>query len=123
MVGDAVDIASAVLGKDLLTGEHIGGVGVAATVVGTLLGSGKLAREGVGQLIKSATDNPGGWKTVGSFTEAATNRKVKGGTSIQTIVENQAGDRLVRHTVVDKSGKVIDDHYREVFKPRDVDSP
>jgi phosphopentomutase len=32
-------------GKDLLTGESIGGVGVAATFIGTLAGSGKAARE------------------------------------------------------------------------------
>lgn len=46
VVGDAYDIASAVVGKDLLTGEAIGAVGIGATVVGTLLGSGKLARMG-----------------------------------------------------------------------------
>jgi hypothetical protein len=46
VVGDAYDIVSAVVGKDLLTGEDIGAVGIGATVVGTILGSGKLAREG-----------------------------------------------------------------------------
>jgi hypothetical protein len=45
IVGDVIDVASAVAGQDLLTGEEIKGVGVAATVVGTIFGSGKLARE------------------------------------------------------------------------------
>lgn len=47
VLGDAIDIAGAVVGQDLLTGEDISGVGVVATIVGTVLGSGKLAREGV----------------------------------------------------------------------------
>lgn len=46
LAGDAYDILSAVAGKDLLTGESIGGVGIAATFIGTIAGSGKLAREG-----------------------------------------------------------------------------
>jgi uncharacterized protein with HEPN domain len=32
-------------------------------------------------------------------------------------------DRLVRHSVVDKSGKVIDDHFRPMYKPRVDDVP
>lgn len=47
VVGDAIEIIGAGLGQDLLTGEEIGGLGVAATVVGTIVGSGKLARMGV----------------------------------------------------------------------------
>ncbi len=46
LVGDAYDVASALAGRDLLTGERLGGVGVAATLAGTILGSGRLAREG-----------------------------------------------------------------------------
>lgn len=71
----------------------------------------------VGALIRDAADNPGNWKVVGAFAEAATNRRARGGVSIQTIVENADGDRLVRHTVVDRAGKVIDDHFRPMFKP------
>jgi hypothetical protein len=95
--------------------------GVGAGIVGFGGGYGRIGREAAGRLIKDAADNPDNWRTVGSFTEAATSKKAKGGLSIQTIVENEAGDRLVRHTVVDKSGRVIDDHYRPMFKPRDVD--
>ena len=47
IIGDAADIASVVLGKDLLTGESLGDAGVIITIAGTLFGSGKLAREGV----------------------------------------------------------------------------
>ena len=98
-----------------------GGVGVG--LVGFGGGYGKAGREVASRLIGDVTDNPGNWKTVGSFTEAAVNKKAKGGISIQTVMENEAGDRVVRHTVRDKSGKVIDDHYRPIFKPRDVDRP
>jgi hypothetical protein len=80
-------------------------------------------RARVGDLIKDATDSPENWKTVGTFTEDAVNAKARGGVSIQTIVENEQGERLVRHTVLDKAGKVIDDHYRPMYKPRDVDKP
>ena len=47
VIGDAYDVVSAVVGKDLLTGEHIDDIGVGVTLVGTLFGSGKAAREGV----------------------------------------------------------------------------
>lgn len=46
VLGDAYDIVSAVIGKDLLTGEKIDAVGIGATIIGTAFGSGKLAREG-----------------------------------------------------------------------------
>lgn len=47
VVGDAVDITGALLGRDLLTGEKISGVSLAATIIGTVVGSGKLGREAV----------------------------------------------------------------------------
>ncbi|GAB1344713.1 hypothetical protein MASR1M101_38400 [Gemmatimonas sp.] len=43
---DAIDIAGAAIGRDLMTGEDISGVRVGVTIAGTLFGSGKLAREG-----------------------------------------------------------------------------
>jgi len=47
VVGDAVDIAGALLGRDLLIGEDISGIGVGVTIAGTFFGgSGRLAREG-----------------------------------------------------------------------------
>jgi hypothetical protein len=47
VVGDAVEIVGAVVGKDLITGESIEGAARVATVVGTLLGSGRAARQGL----------------------------------------------------------------------------
>ncbi|HEX6048194.1 MAG TPA: RHS repeat-associated core domain-containing protein [Gemmatimonadaceae bacterium] len=46
IVGDAIEIAGAVVGSDLMTGEDIGEIGVGITIAGTFFGSGKLAREG-----------------------------------------------------------------------------
>ena len=43
-VGDAIDIVGLVRGKDLLTQETITGTATVATVVGIVLGSGKLGR-------------------------------------------------------------------------------
>ena len=100
-------------------GAIVGGLGLPGP--GSLYA--KAGREVASRLIRDASNNPGNWKTVGSFTEAATNKKAKGGVSIQTILENQAGDRVVRHTVRDKSGKEIDDHYRLMYKERDADRP
>lgn len=82
------------------------------------------AKEVTRSLIKDATQNPGNWRTVGAFTEAATNKAAKGGVSVQRVVENEAGDQLVEHTVIDKTGKAVDGpHFRPNFKPRDVDQP
>lgn len=83
-------------------------------------GEGKAA---LSRLMKDAVENPGAWRTIGAFTEAATRKDLKGGLSIQRIIENQSGDRLVEHTLVDKSGKAVDQHLRPTFKPRDVDVP
>lgn len=122
---DAYDLAKTAVGyargKVSKTELGITAAGAGAGIFGFGGGYGKLGREAASRLIRDVSDNPSNWKVVGTFTEAATNKKAKGGVSIQTIVENEAGDRLVRHTVVDKSGKVIDDHYRPMFKPRDVD--
>lgn len=46
VVGDAIEIVGAAFGQDLLTGESLSGVAVGATIVGALVGSGKLARMG-----------------------------------------------------------------------------
>ncbi len=65
-----------------------------------------------------------GWRSVGAFTEAALNRRARGGLSIQAIFENIFGDRVVAHTVVDRFGRVIDDpHPRPMYKPRAGDIP
>lgn len=92
-----------------------GDAGAAAGALAGALPVGKLGKGGA--LIRDALDNPGNWKVVGAFAEAATNRRARGGVSIQTIVQNADGDQLVRHTVVNRAGDVIDDHFRPMFKP------
>jgi hypothetical protein len=67
--------------------------------------------------MKDATENPSAWHTVGAFIEDAVSKKAKGGISIQTLIENDAGDQLVRHTIVDKAGTVIHEHLRPYAKP------
>ena len=98
-------------GADLRRGD----VASASINLAMALPAGRSGR--VASLMRDAADNPGTWKVVGSFVEAATNRRAKGGASIQTILENASGDRLVQHTVVSRTGKVLDDHLRPMFKP------
>jgi hypothetical protein len=117
----ATTTASFLGGRTSRTELAITAAGVGAGIVGFGGGYGRAGREVASRLIRDASDNPRNWTTVGSFTEAATNKKARGGVSMQTIMENAAGDRVVRHTVRDKAGKVIDDHFRPVYKARDVD--
>lgn len=73
-----------------------------------------------GRLKQDFLDNPDDWKVWSSHAEAARNRAARGGASIQTIyVNRRTGDRLVWHTVVSRSGRVIDDHPRPYYKARD----
>jgi len=119
-------------GAALNAGFEASGVNAAASA-GDAIGSGRLGEGGVGLalsigpmrpgkaalslLIKDAVDNPGNWRTVGRFIEDAVNKRARGGVSVQQVIENAAGERLVRHTVLDKTGKVIDDHFRPMLKP------
>jgi RHS repeat-associated protein len=73
-----------------------------------------------GRLQQDFLDNPDNWELWASHTEAAQNRAARGGTSIQTIYVNaRTGDRLVWHTVLTESGRVLDDHPRPYYKARD----
>jgi RHS repeat-associated protein len=109
-------------------GENLAALG--ADVAGALipgvtgLGVGVRSIKGVAAgraraLIDDATTNPGRWRTISVHTEEATGRAARGGTSIQAVRENvQTGERLVEHTLVTKSGRVIDSHFRPMYKPR-----
>ena len=77
-------------------------------------GEGKAA---LSRLIRDATENPGAWRTVAAFVERATSKAARGGVSIQRVVENEAGQQLVEHTVLDKAGKVVQQHFRPELKP------
>jgi hypothetical protein len=51
--------------------------------------------------------------------EAATGKRAKGGTSLQEILVNvKTGERIVRHTVLSPSGRVLEEHFRPYYKPR-----
>ena len=124
---DAYDLAktaaSFLAGRASSTELAATAAGAAAGLVGFGGGYGRAGREVASRLINDVPTHPENWRVVGSFTEAATNRKARGGVSIQTVFENEAGDQVVRRTVRDRSGRVIDDHYRPVFKPRAEDLP
>ena len=77
---------------------------------------GRQGKEATRRLIKSATENPGAWRTVAAFVEKAVTRQARGGVSIQQVVQNEAGDQLVRHTILDAAGEVVEDHYRPMLK-------
>ena len=94
-----------------------GALGAAFLAIPGGAGEGAAGKNALSALMRDATENPGNWKSVGAFAEQAINRKAKGGVSVQRIIENQAGDRLVQHTVIDRLGNVIDDHFRAIFKP------
>lgn len=125
--GGAVGNAALNVGAGLAAAMEATGINAAAEA-GDALGRGKFGSGGIGLamaivplpgkgalrgLIRDAIDNPRNWKTVGALVESATNRKARGGVSIQRLLENDAGDRLVEHTVLDKAGKAIDGpHFR-----------
>jgi RHS repeat-associated protein len=93
------------------------GIGIGIASILPIGRAGTVGKTALSTLMKDATKNPKAWRTVGAFVEAAVNRKAKGGVSIQTILENDAGDRLVRHTILDKAGKILDEHFRDFIKP------
>jgi len=76
-----------------------------------------VGKEALSALIRNATEHPEAWKTVAAFVEGATNKAAKGGVSIERVVQNEAGQQLVEHTVLDKAGKIIDQHFRPMLKP------
>lgn len=116
VVGDAVEIAGAIVGKDLITGERIEGAARAATVVGTLLGSGRAARqatEGATDLVGTLAKPPRGAgsvpvdardsKRVFTATEREAKRQEQGGrcaTGCGTTIDhsNSRGHHIKRHT-------------------------
>jgi uncharacterized protein RhaS with RHS repeats len=78
---------------------------------------GSEGKAGVRALIKDATENPGAWKSVAAFVEKATSKKARGGLSIQQVIQNETGDQLVEHTVLNKAGEVVEQHFRPMLKP------
>jgi len=107
--------------KDAADGSSLAMAALVLDIGSSAIPGGRQAKTAIRGLIGDAMANPSNWRAVASFTESA--QKAKGGLSIQTVVQNRSGDQLVRHTILDKSGNVVEDHYRPMLKPRDVDRP
>lgn len=132
IVSSVHDGVTLLTGKNHITGDNVGLGGRAIALAGLLspasggqirgiISTGKKA---LSALIKDATTNLKNWRTVGAFTEPATSKAAKDGISVQRILENDAGDQLVEHTVLDKAGDAVGGpHFRPNYKPRDVDRP
>lgn len=72
------------------------------------------------ELQADAEANPSDWRVVSAHAEAATGKRAKGGTSLQEILVNvKTGERIVRHTVLSPSGRVLEEHFRPYYKPRE----
>jgi hypothetical protein len=114
---DAVTVAT---GTNPVTGQDVGVLGQGVALAGLLTpASGGELRAGAA-IVKDFIGNSSAWRRIGAFVEAATNRRARGGSSIQEIFENTAGDRVVQHTVVDKAGRAVDGpHPRPMYKPRE----
>ncbi|HEX3927561.1 MAG TPA: RHS repeat-associated core domain-containing protein [Gemmatimonadales bacterium] len=114
---DATGInAAASAGNAIGSGNVVVGAASAALAIVPGVAADRAA---VGALIRDATENPGGWKTLGVFVEQATGRKARGGISIQRIIENAEGRQLAERTLINESGDVIEQHLRGFFKPQD----
>lgn len=61
-------------------------------------------------------EGAGSWERASSHAEAAVGRAYRGGTSIEEVFVNQeTGQRLVRHTIV-RDGEILHETYREYVK-------
>jgi len=76
-------------------------------------------------LLKGANLN--NLQRVGAFVESSTRKGGRtGGISLQEIfVDSQTGQRVVRHTLTNDSGSLVESHFRRGYKPRngDLDVP
>ncbi|NQW48219.1 MAG: hypothetical protein HQ464_10700 [Planctomycetes bacterium] len=72
------------------------------------------------QLDVDARANPNNWEVLSAHSERASRKGSRQhGSSTQTIYRNKdTGETIVRHTVTDDAGKVVDDHFRPHYKPR-----
>jgi RHS repeat-associated protein len=69
--------------------------------------------------VRDVKQHPEDWKRVSAHTEESTRKGGRqGGASTQEVFENKkTGERVVKHTVVDDRGKVVDQHFRPEYKP------
>lgn len=73
----------------------------------------------LGEHVADIEANPANWKRVSAHAEEATRKGArKAGASVQEVFENRDnGTRIVRHTVLDDKGRVVEQHYRPDYKP------
>lgn len=66
---------------------------------------------------------PDQWETVATHSDKASRKGARRhGTSVQQIYKNKnTGELIVRHTVIDNTGRTVDDHLRPHYKPRPGD--
>jgi hypothetical protein len=64
--------------------------------------------------------NPEQWQPISVHTDKASRKGARRqGVSTQTIYRHRVSkETLVRHTVIDDRGQIVDDHFRPDYKPR-----
>ena len=72
------------------------------------------------QLDADIRANPNNWEAISAHSEKASRKGARQhGASTQTIYRHRdTGETIIRHTVIDDVGKVVDDHFRPHYKPR-----
>ncbi len=71
-------------------------------------------------LLQDIQANPHRWEAISAHTEKATRKGARRhGVSIQTVYRRMdTGETVVRHQVIDDSGRVVEDHFRPHYTPR-----
>ena len=103
--------------KDAAGGSALAMGGLILDIGSSAVPGGRQGKTAVRELIRHATDNPGAWRSVAAFVERAVSKKARGGVSIQRVIQNEAGDQLVEHTILNKAGDVVERHFRPMLKP------
>jgi RHS repeat-associated protein len=118
-------------GRDLLL-DVVGGLIPCATGLG-MMGrvvarygddAAQFGTRSFSHVIDDIAEHADDWETIASHAEPAISRAAKGGVSIQTILRNRkTGQTVTKHTLVNKKGKVLEEHFRPNYKPRKGDLP
>ena len=66
------------------------------------------------ELLKDYEADPGPWEVVRKEVVPSTNKRNRGGSSVQEVLRNRAtGEEIVRHTILKPDGSVYaDPHFR-----------
>jgi len=67
--------------------------------------------------LKSIQNEPDLWEKDSAHAEPASNRKARGGVSVQEIWRNTTtGETIAKHEIYSKDGRVIHSHFRPAAK-------